>query len=79
MFVKNNDMEELEKIVDDYLSDCFNNDNVKPYTRESIQAWWKENREKYDHEIVEMIRYEVGRRILRMIFEEDRNKDLSKN
>ena len=30
-------MEELDKIVGDYLSDCFNNDNVKPYSTENIE------------------------------------------
>lgn len=29
-------MEELDKIIDDYLSDCFHEDNDKPYTVESI-------------------------------------------
>lgn len=79
MFVKNNDMEELDKIVDDYIEDCFRRDNDKPFTRESIQAWWQSNKEMYNSEIVEIIRYEVGKRILRMIREEEKNKDLSKN
>lgn len=72
-------MEELDKIVDDYLSDCFNNDNVKPYATESIQVWWKANREMYDSEIVGIIHDEVSKRLMRMIFEDDKNKDLSKN
>ena len=72
-------MEELDKIVDDYLSDCFNNDNVKPYATESIQAWWKANGEMYDSEIVGIIHDEVSKRLMRMIFEDDKNKDLSKN
>lgn len=41
-------MEELDKIVDDYLSDCFNNDNYKPYATESIQIWWEANRDRHD-------------------------------
>lgn len=48
-------MEELNKIVDDYINDCFHNDNVRPYATESIQAWWKANREMYDLEIVGII------------------------
>lgn len=72
-------MGELDKIIDDYLNDCFNNYNVKPYATESIQAWWKANREMYDSEIVGIIHDEVSKRLMRMIFEEDRNKDLSKN
>lgn len=65
-------MEELDKIVDDYIEDCFHEDNYKPYTTESIQAWWKTNRERYDSEIVEIIRDEVNRRLIRMIFEKDK-------
>lgn len=72
-------MEELDKIVDDYINDCFHNDNVRPYATESIQAWWKANREMYDSEIVEIIHEEVNRKLMNLIFEEDRNKDLSKN
>lgn len=72
-------MEELDKIVGDYLSDCFNNDNVKPYATKSIQAWWKANRERYDSEIVRIIQDGVSSRLMRMIFEEENNKDLSKN
>lgn len=72
-------MEELDKIVDDYIEDCFRRDNNMPFTRESIQTWWQANGELYNSEIVEIIRYEVGRRILRMISEENNKKDLSKN
>lgn len=72
-------MEELDKIVDDYLSYCCQNDNYKPYATENIQAWWKANREKYDSEIVEIIHDVIGRRFIRKIFEENSKKDLSKN
>lgn len=57
-------MEELDKIVDDYIEDCFHEDNDKPYTVESILAWWKANREKYDSEIVRIIQDEVNSRLM---------------
>lgn len=30
-------MEKLDKIVDDYINDCFHNDNVRPYSTENIE------------------------------------------